>query len=97
MSLLSKLNYISTVTPTIYCDNLSATHYAANLVFHSRMKHLALAFYFVHKKVQDGSIRVTHISGDDQLVDAHTKPLLKHRFHTLLSKIRLLLRSSILR
>ncbi|KAL6505058.1 hypothetical protein OROGR_024875 [Orobanche gracilis] len=97
VSLLSELGYNSTVTPTIFCDNLSATHYSANPVFHSRMKHLALDFHFVREKVQEGSLRVTHIKGDDQLADALTKPLLKHRYHTLLSKIGLLSRSSILR
>ncbi|KAJ9548564.1 hypothetical protein OSB04_021107 [Centaurea solstitialis] len=97
ISLLSELGYKSTTTPTIFCDNLSAVHYSANPVFHSRMKHLALDFHFVREKVQDGSIRVTHIKGDDQLADALTKPLLKHRYNTLLSKIGLLSRSSILR
>ncbi|KAJ9548602.1 hypothetical protein OSB04_021145 [Centaurea solstitialis] len=75
ISLLSELGYKSTTTPTIFCDNLSAVHYSANPVFHSRMKHLALDFHFVREKVQDGSIRVTHIKGDDQLADALTKPM----------------------
>ncbi|KAD5802447.1 hypothetical protein E3N88_13807 [Mikania micrantha] len=69
ISLMLELGYCSIVTPTIYCDNLRATHYSANPVFHSRMKHLALDFHFVCEKVQDGTIRVTHISGDDQLAD----------------------------
>lgn len=65
ISLMSELGYKSNATPTIYCDNLSAIHYPANPVFHSRMKHLALDFHFVREKVQVGSIRVTHINGDD--------------------------------
>ncbi|KAL4591551.1 hypothetical protein LXL04_004520 [Taraxacum kok-saghyz] len=97
LSLLTELGYKPTVTPTIYCNNLSATHYSANPVFHSRMKHLALDFHFVRENVQAGSLRVTYINGDDQLADALTKPLLKQRFHELLSKIGLLSRSSILR
>ncbi|KAJ0732045.1 putative RNA-directed DNA polymerase [Helianthus annuus] len=97
ISLMVELGFKSTVTPTIYCDNLSATHYSANLVFHLRMKHLALDFHFVREKVQDGTIRVTHISGDDQLADALTKPLLRQRFQLLTTKIGLLSRLSILR
>lgn len=96
-SLLSELGFSSTTTPTIYCDNLSATSYSANPIFHSRMKHLALDFHFVREKVQEGSLRVQHIAGDDQLADALTKPLLRPRFHYLLSKIGLLSGSSILR
>ncbi|KAK1408451.1 hypothetical protein QVD17_40235 [Tagetes erecta] len=97
ISLLQELGYQSTVTPAIYCDNLSATHYSANPVFHSRMKHLALDFHFVREKVKDGTVRVTHISGDDQLADALTKPLPKPRHLNLMSKIGLLSKSSILR
>lgn len=40
------------------------------------MKHLALDFHFVREKVQQGTLRVQHIVGDDQLADALTKPLL---------------------
>ena len=38
-SLMIELGYISTITPTIFCDNLGATHYCANPAFQSRMKH----------------------------------------------------------
>lgn len=97
MSLFSELGYQSLVTPTIYCENLSATHYLANPFFSFGVKHLALDFHFVREKVQAGSIRVTPIACDDQLVNALTKPLLKHRYDTLMSKIGLLCWSSILR
>ena len=96
-SLLSELGYNSTMQPTIYCDNLGATHYSANPIFHSRMKHLALDFHFVREHVQHNTLRVTHISGDDQLADVLTKPLLKSRHHYLLSKVGLTSRSSVLR
>ncbi|KAJ9552201.1 hypothetical protein OSB04_016246 [Centaurea solstitialis] len=95
--LLTELGFKSPTIPTIYCDNLSATTYSANPVFHSRMKHLALDFHFVREKVQTGSLRVTHISGDDQLADVLTKPLLRPRLQLLVSKIGLTDSSSILR
>lgn len=97
ISLLSELGFTFTIKPNIYCDNLSATHYCANPVFHSKRKNLALDFHFVRGKVQDGSICVTNIKGDDQLADTLKKPLLKHILYTLISKIGLLSRSSILR
>ncbi|KAJ9551582.1 hypothetical protein OSB04_015627 [Centaurea solstitialis] len=65
--LLTELGISLPQQPAIYCDNLGATHYSANPVFHSRMKHLALAFHFVREQVQLGTIRVQHIPGDDQL------------------------------
>ncbi|KAK9671056.1 hypothetical protein RND81_12G003900 [Saponaria officinalis] len=48
------------------------THYSANPVFHSRMKHLALAFHFARERVQDDTLYVQHIFGNDQLVDVLT-------------------------
>ena len=96
-SLLQELGIALPHQPTIYCDNLGTTHYSANPVFHSRMKHLALAFHFVREQVQCGALRVTHISGKDQLADALTKPLYRTRFHDLLAKIGLSSRPSILR
>lgn len=97
ISLLREIGYTSSIQPTIYCDNLSAIHYAANPVFHSRMKHLAIDFYFVKEKVQQQIFRVTHISSHDQLADFLTKPLSTTCFIDLTSKIGLVSGSSILR
>ena len=77
---MTELGYASTITPTIFCDNLIATHYSASPVFHSRTKHLAIDFHYVRDKVQGGTLRVTHILEDDQLADALTKRLLRSRF-----------------
>ena len=46
-NLLRELHITNTSSPVIFYDNLSATHYSANLVFHSSMKHLSLSFTFV--------------------------------------------------
>ena len=61
--------------PVIYCDNSGATYLSANPIFHSRMKHLALAFQFIREQVQNGTMGVTHVPTGDQLADALTKPL----------------------
>ncbi|GAU12277.1 hypothetical protein TSUD_141850 [Trifolium subterraneum] len=61
----------------------------ANPVFHSRMKHIALAYHFVREHVQHGKFRVSFVSTDDQLADILTKPLLRPRFESLLSKLHL--------
>ncbi|KAG8489320.1 hypothetical protein CXB51_017422 [Gossypium anomalum] len=74
-SLLSELDVIIAQQPVIYCENVGATHLCANLVFHSRMKHVALDYHFINEQVQSGRLRVSHISTTDQLVDALTKPL----------------------
>lgn len=50
-NLLDELGVHPHHTPVIYCVSLSATHLSANPVFHFRMKHLAITFYFVQKQV----------------------------------------------
>lgn len=51
------------------------------------MKHISIYFHFVRDKVEQGSLIVFYISGDDQLADALTKPLSHTRFEQLRSKI----------
>ncbi|RVW35994.1 Retrovirus-related Pol polyprotein from transposon RE1 [Vitis vinifera] len=49
------------------------------------------------EQVQNGLLRVSHISASDQLADALTKPLARPQFDSLKAKIGLAPRSSILR
>lgn len=56
-------------------------------MFHSRMKHLALDYYFVREQIQNKTFRVSHISSPDQLADALTKALPHTRFYDLAIKI----------
>ena len=96
-NLLTEMGVTLTTTPVIYCDNLSATYLSANPVFHSKMKHLAIAFYFIREQVQKGTLRVTHVPSGDQLADFLTKPLSRPRLDALLLKIGLSDSPSVLR
>ncbi|RVW94165.1 Retrovirus-related Pol polyprotein from transposon RE1 [Vitis vinifera] len=62
-----------------------------------RMKHVALDYHFIREQVQNGLLRVSHISASDQLADALTKPLARPQFDSLKAKIGLAPRPSILR
>lgn len=86
-SLMTDLGISIPTVPVIYCDNVGATYLAANPIFHSRMKHVALDYHFVRGNVQSGALRVSHISTKDQLADALTKPLPRPRFIELFDKI----------
>lgn len=86
-SLLTELGVILPEKPAIYCDNIGATYLSANPVFHSRMKHIAIDFHFVRGQVQNGILRVAHVSSKDQLADGLTKPLSRTRFQELRNKI----------
>ena len=88
-SLLTEFGIKLPTTPTIYCDNIGATYLAANPVFHSRMKHLALDYHFVRQYIQAGLLRVSHVSTHDQLADFLTKPLPHPEFESFMLKIGL--------
>lgn len=64
-------------SPTIFYDNLNATHLCVNLIFHSCMKHVALDYHFVREKVVASFLKVSHIPTLSQLADVLTKPLFK--------------------
>lgn len=58
------------------------------------MKHVAIDFHFIRDQVQNGVLRVAHVSSTDQLADALTKPLPRACFLDLKFKIGLLSRAS---
>ena len=61
-SLLLEFGVSVTQTPIIYYDNIRATNLYANLVFQSRMKHVALDYHFIREQVQIGSLCVAYVS-----------------------------------
>jgi len=79
--------------PVLYCDNVGATQLCSNPLFHSKIKHVAIDYHFIRDQVQNGVLRVAHVSSADQLADALTKPLHHIRFLDLKSKIGLLSRA----
>ncbi|CAL1359312.1 unnamed protein product [Linum trigynum] len=96
-NLLHELHHPLATAPTLYSDNLSATYFSSNHVFHSRMKHLTLDYHFVRRLVQAGRLHVSYIPTTHQLADALTKPPPSTRFLLMRSKIGVVDTSSILR
>lgn len=86
-NLLQELHVSCATTPKILCDNVGVIYLPVNPVFHSRMKHIAIDYYFVRDHVARGSFSVSVISSKDQLAYALTKPLSSASFQALRSKI----------
>ncbi|KAL8142483.1 hypothetical protein V2J09_015515 [Rumex salicifolius] len=58
------------------------------------MKHIALAYHFVHQHVQQGIFHVSHVATGDQRADILIKPLLWTRFDELIVELGFTLRPS---
>lgn len=60
-------------SPMLWCDNVGAMYLAANLVYHSRTKHMDIDFHFVWDRVAAKSFVVSFINSKDQIADIFTK------------------------
>lgn len=83
--------------PLLITDNMSASYVCKNLVFHSRMKHLALDYFLVREQVAASSLRVGYVRSSAQVADLLTKPLGHRVFAGLRNKIGLVDGASIMR
>ena len=85
--ILSDLLTSVQLPPTLFSNNLGVTYLSANSVLHSRMKHLAIDYYFVRDLIQSFELCVVHFSTDDQLTDTLTKSLSQPYLFSLYNKI----------
>lgn len=85
-SLMKELQCNSSYLSLVLCDNLSATYTCVNMVFHTRMKHLALDYFFIIEKVGNKELEVRYIPSTS-LANLLTKALPKNQFESLISKI----------
>ena len=71
----------------IYEDNQGAISIAKSPVGHARTKHIDIRYHFVRKRVQDGAIALKYIGTHEMIAVILTKPLPKHRFEKLVTKL----------
>ncbi|KAH9679450.1 retrovirus-related pol polyprotein from transposon RE1 [Citrus sinensis] len=86
-SLFKELEIECISVPTIWCDNISATELAKNLVYHSRTKHIELDMHFIRDKVLARELEINYIPSEEQIADILTKHLTFTQFNYLRSKL----------
>ena len=74
-TLLAELGYPPTGPTAIWEDNAAAVSLANNPVGHQRTKHITVKLRFVQDGVENGEIQVAHVSTQNQMADALTKPV----------------------
>ena len=83
-SLLKDLRILHPKLALLYCDNKSALHIAADLIFHERTRHIKMDCHFIRDKTQDGLVVTKHVASTNQLADVFIKPLGKEAFSTMI-------------
>ena len=67
----------------LHINNTSALHVARNRIYSSRVKHVALRYFFIQKLAKEGRITAKCVRAEDQLADIGTKHSRKQRPHYL--------------
>jgi hypothetical protein len=61
-------------------DNISAIALAKNLEFHTRTKHIDVAYHFQRYYIKNGLIQLYYIPTSNMIADGLTKPLNRQKF-----------------
>ena len=72
---------------TLVCDNQATLHFAFNLVFHKRTKHIELDCRFIREKIVLGCMTTSFVNSSNQLADIFTKSLRDTRIQYICNKL----------
>jgi len=73
-NLLSELK-LGEVYLKLWCDNKTAINIANNPVQHDRTKHVEIDRFFIKERLDDGTLKLSHVASSEQVADCLTKGL----------------------
>jgi hypothetical protein len=86
-NLLSGLFSLGLEVTYIWCDNQSCINFSENHVFHDRLKHIEIRYYYLRDMVQRGIVRIQFMTNEDQIVDVFTNMLSRTGFNYFRDKL----------
>ena len=78
---LTELSIPYSTLMTLFADNQGAQATARNPEYHSRLKHVAIAYHYQRELVEEGLIQLGHILTEDMAADGLIKPLPRVKFN----------------
>ena len=61
------------VKATLMCDSQSAIHLSKNHAHHERTKHIDIRYHFIRQVIENKSVILTKVSGEENTADIFTK------------------------
>ena len=86
---LTELSIPHSTPMTLFTDNQSAQATAHNPEFHSRLKHIDIAYHYQRELVEQGRVQLVHIPSAKMTADGLTKPLSKNKFNEFIELLHL--------
>ena len=74
-------------TTIILYDNQSCMNMTKNLVFHDKLKHIEIWYFYIRDMVQKGAINLQYVSTDEQVIVVLTKPISRVKFEYFCDKL----------
>ena len=72
----------------VNCDSTGALHLEGNATYSSRMKHIALRFFFLRELIKTAEITIHHVGTGNMLAEVATKYLGKVQHHEILRQMK---------